>query len=70
MADNADPEQMRSMVLAGLFYTALVGAMVWQILRLLSRGGLDAQGVLRLGVSVFVLGIMGYVGYTMLQVWT
>lgn len=65
-----DSPETREMIFAGAFYTVMIGLMVWQVLRLLSKGGLDGLGLVRLAVSLFVLGIMGYVGYTMLSLWT
>lgn len=65
-----DDQASREMIFAGLFYTVLIGLGVWQVLRLLSKGSLDGLGVVRLISSVFVLGIMCYVGFTMLQLWT
>ena len=60
----------RNMIMAGVFITLMIGMLVWQVLRTLSRGGLDGLGAIRLVVSVFVLGIMLYVGYTALSLWT
>lgn len=65
-----DDQANREMIFAGLFYTAMIGLGVWQVLRLLSKGSLDAQSLVPAISSVFVLGIMCYVGYTMLQLWT
>ncbi|MBV9990071.1 MAG: hypothetical protein JOZ72_02155 [Alphaproteobacteria bacterium] len=65
-----DDQAAREMIFAGLFYTAMIGLGVWQVLRLLSKGSLDGVGVMRLISTVFILGIMCYVGYTMLQLWT
>jgi len=66
MEDNAN----REMLMAGLFITLTIGLLMWQVLRTLSRGGFDAAGAIRLFCSVFVLGIMLYVGYTALSLWT
>ncbi|HEX4860506.1 MAG TPA: hypothetical protein VFV07_04670 [Rhizomicrobium sp.] len=55
---------------AGIFLVATIGMLAWQVLRLLSRGGLDAMGLIRLVCGVFVLGIMCWVGFTALQMWT
>jgi hypothetical protein len=63
-------DDQREMMFAGLFITAMIGMLAWQVLRLLSRGGLDGQGLIRLVCTVFVLGIMCYVGYTALSIWT
>ena len=60
----------RNMIMAGVFITLMIGMLAWQVLRTLSRGGLDGQGAVRLACSVFVLGIMVYVGYTALSLWT
>lgn len=60
----------RNMIMAGVFVTAVIGMLVWQVLRTLSRGGLDGQGAVRLVCSVFVLGIMLYVGYSAFSIWT
>ena len=60
----------RNMIMAGVFITLMIGMLVWQVLRVLSRGGLDGQGAIRLAVSVFALGIMIYVGYSALSLWT
>jgi hypothetical protein len=65
-----DHPEVREMILAGAFYTVMIGLAVWQILRLLGSGGLDAVGIVRLGVSLFILGIMFYIGSTMLTLWT
>ena len=64
-----DHPELQAMYLTGAFYTVIIGAMIWQVLRLLSRGGLDGQGVIRLGASIFILGILCYVGYTALSLW-
>lgn len=60
----------RNMIMAGVFIAAVIGMLVWQVLRTLSRGGLDGQGAVRLVCSVFVLGIMLYVGYSAFSIWT
>ena len=60
----------RNMIMAGVFITLMIGMLAWQVLRTLSRGGLDGQGAVRLVVSVFVLGIMLYVGYSAFSIWT
>ena len=60
----------REMMMTGVFITLTICALVWQVLRTLSRGALDGTSVLRLAVSVFALGIMLYVGYTALSIWT
>lgn len=65
-----DDVELRNQIFAGAFYTVMIGVVVWQILRLLSRGSLDGAGAIRLASSVFVLGILCYVGYTMLSIWT
>ncbi len=65
-----DDQAAKEMMFAGAFYVAMIGLGIWQVLRLLSKGSLDAVGLVRLGASLFVLGIMCYVGYTMLQMWT
>jgi hypothetical protein len=65
-----DDSANRNMIMAGVFITLTIGMLAWQVLRTISRGGLDAVGVLRLACSVFVLGIMVYVGYTALSLWT
>jgi hypothetical protein len=60
----------REMLMAGAFIALTICALVWQVLRTLSRGALDATSVVRLVCSVFMLGIMLYVGHTMLSMWT
>ena len=65
-----DDQAAKEMMFAGAFYVVMIGLGVWQVLRLLSKGGLDGMGVFRLISTVFILGIMCYVGYTMLQMWT
>lgn len=67
---SAEDEMHRNMIMAGVFITAVIGMLVWQVLRTLSRGGLDGQGAVRLVCSVFVLGIMLYVGYSAFSIWT
>jgi hypothetical protein len=64
-----DRPELREMMFAGAFYTVMIGIMVWQILRLLGKGGLDGSGLIKLVCSLVVLGIMCYVGYTMLAMW-
>ena len=66
MEDTAN----REMMMAGVFITLMIGMLAWQVLRTISRGGMDAQGAVRLVCTVFVLGIMCYVGYTALTLWT
>jgi hypothetical protein len=65
-----EDDMHRNMIMAGVFITLMIGMLVWQVLRTLSRGGLDGQGAIRLVVSVFVLGIMLYVGYSAFSLWT
>ena len=66
MDDTANLEMME----AGVCITLMIGAALWQVLRALGRGGMDAAGVLRLTCSLVMLGIMVYVGYTALTLWT
>ena len=66
MEDDAN----RNMIMAGVFITLMIGMLAWQVLRTISRGGLDGVGAVRLVCSVFVLGIMVYVGYSALSLWT
>jgi hypothetical protein len=66
MEDSAN----REMLMAGVFITLTIGMLTWQVLRTISRGGWDIVGVVRLACSVFVLGIMLYVGFTALSIWT
>jgi hypothetical protein len=65
-----DGSVLRNMILAGVFIAAMIGCSAWQVLRLLGKGGIDAIGVVRLAASLFVLGIMCWVGYTALALWT
>jgi len=60
----------REMLEAGICITVMIGMAAWQVLRALGRGGMDAAGVLRLTCSLVMLGIMVYVGYTALTLWT
>ena len=60
----------RNMLMAGVFITLMIGMVAWQVLRTLSRGGLDGVGAVRLVCSLFILGIMLYVGYTAFSIWT
>jgi hypothetical protein len=60
----------RDMMMAAAFIALTILMLAWQVLRAISRGGLDAIGAIRLACSIFVLGIMLYVGYTMLSLWT
>jgi hypothetical protein len=64
-----DSAVKRNMIMAGVFIALTIGMLAWQVLRTISRGGLDAAGVVRLACSVFVLGIMLYVGYTAFSLW-
>jgi hypothetical protein len=66
MEDNS----RRYMIEAGAFIALTIGMVAWQVLRTLSRGGLDGAGAVRLVCSLFVLGIMLYVGYTAFSLWT
>lgn len=59
----------REMIMTGVVITLTIGSLMWQVLRTLSRGALDATGVLRLATTLFVLGIMVYVGYTIFSIW-
>ena len=65
-----DQTQLRYILPAGIFLVAVIGMLAWQVLRLVSRGGLDAMGTIRLVCSLFVLGIMCWVGFTALRMWT
>jgi len=65
-----DDLETRNMIMAGIFITAMIGMLMWQVLRVLSKGGLDGVGLIRLVCTLFVLGIMCYVGYTALSIWT
>jgi hypothetical protein len=60
----------REMMMTGVFIALTICALVWQVLRTLSRGALDGRSVLRLAVSLFALGIMLYVGHTIFSMWT
>jgi hypothetical protein len=68
MDDGTDFHEMTTM--AGVFITLMIGMAAWQVLRVLSRGGLDARGAIQLVCSVILLGIMLYVGYTAYSLWT
>ena len=63
-------DQLRYTLPAGIFLVVMVGLLAWQVLRQLGRGGLDLMGLIRLGVSVFMLGIMCWVTITALSMWT
>lgn len=65
-----DPVALRSMILAGVFYTAMIGYGIWQVLRLLSRGAMDGVRLVQLAATLFILGILCWVGYTALMLWT
>ena len=65
-----EDDSSRQMMMAGVFITVTIGLLAWQVLRTISRGAMDAQGAVRLVCSVFVLGIMIYVGYSALSLWT
>lgn len=65
-----DRPELREMMFAGVFMTAMIGMLAWQVLRLLSRGGLDGTGLIKLVCGLFVLGIMCWVGFTALSLWT
>ena len=60
----------REMLMTGVFIALAICSLVWQVLRTLSRGALDATSVLRLAVTLFALGIMLYVGHTIFSMWT
>ena len=64
-----DSTELHSILPASIFLVAMIGMLAWQVLRLLSRGGLDAMGLLRLVCGLFVLGIMCWVGFTALSMW-
>jgi hypothetical protein len=64
-----DDDMHRSMIMAGVFITLMIGMAAWQVLRTLSRGGLDGPGAIRLVCSLVVLGVMLYVGYTTYSLW-
>jgi len=59
----------RDMIMTGAFIALSICALVWQVLRILSRGALDGTSMLRLAVSIFALGIMLYVGHTIFSMW-
>ena len=59
----------REILMTEVFIALAICSLVWQVLRTLSRGALDATSVLRLAVSVFALGIMLYVGHTIFSMW-
>ena len=65
-----DSTQLHEILPAGIFLVVVIGAMAWQVLRLIGRGGLDAMGLIRLVCGLFVLGIMCWVGFTALRMWT
>ena len=60
----------RSMVMAGVFIALMIAAALWQVLRTVSRGAMDPFTVVRLAASLVILGVMLYVGYTALNLWT
>ena len=60
----------REMLEAGFCITLMIGAAMWQVLRTLSRGGLDVMGAVRLTCNLILLGIAVYVGYTAFSMWT
>lgn len=60
----------REMLMTGVFIALTICALVWQVLRTLSRGALDVTSVVRLACSLFTLGIMLYVGHTIFSLWT
>ena len=60
----------RSMIMAGVVIALMIAAALWQVLRTVSRGGMDAFTVVRLAGSLVILGVMLYVGYTALNLWT
>ena len=60
----------REMLMTGVFIALAICSLVWQVLRTLSPGALDATSVLRLAVTLFALGIMLYVGHTIFSMWT
>jgi hypothetical protein len=65
-----DDYARRSMIMAGICIALMIVMALWQVLRTLSRGGLDARGLLKLTANLVLLGIMLYVGYTALSLWT
>jgi hypothetical protein len=64
-----DSIELHYILPASIFLVAMIGMLAWQVLRLLSRGGLDAVGLLRLVCGLFMLGIMCWVGFTALSMW-
>jgi len=60
----------REMLEAAAFMVLMIGAAAWQVMRTVSRGGLDAMGLIKLTCSLIVFGIMVYVGCTALSMWT
>jgi hypothetical protein len=65
-----DDEMNRNMIMAGAFIALMIVLALWQVMRTLSRGGMDGPGLVKLASSIFILGIMMYVGYTALSLWT
>jgi hypothetical protein len=65
-----DRTDLHYMMLTGIFLTAMIGMLAWQVLRLLGRGGLDGLALIRLVCGLFVLGIMCWVAFTALSLWT
>jgi hypothetical protein len=60
----------REMLEAAGFMVLMIGAAAWQVMRTVSRGGLDGMGLIKLTCSLIVFGIMVYVGCTALSMWT
>jgi hypothetical protein len=65
-----DDDMHRNMVMAGVFIALMIAMALWQVLRSVSRGGLDGPGAIRLFCSLVILGVVLYVGYTALSLWT
>jgi hypothetical protein len=65
-----DEDMHRNVVLGGVFIALTIGAALWQVLRTLSRGGMSGVTLVRLTCNLILLGIMLYVGYTALTLWT
>jgi uncharacterized membrane protein len=65
-----DGDMNRNMIMAGAFIALTICMLLWQVMRAITRGGMDPVGLVKLACSVFVLGIMLYVGYSTLSLWT
>lgn len=64
-----DNPELHYMLPVGIFFAIMICMGVFQVLRLMSRGGTSGLGLINLVASVFILGIICWVAFTAMRVW-